>query len=514
MSTAAIQRCSDLERKLAHLNVATEDKSESIDLLLQAIQDTDQNAKSEYEHQHAELRLEYQQASDRYDQELKIIRQTCSDSIEVKKALASELAEMVEWKKEEEEKLSRAFQQIRQRLEENIQAKKKQWLDGRKKREQEWMAKKVTQVRKATLEALEPELKRLLATQKTELDELETEKETKFKYIQLEAKRNYDNKISDHKSEVISRTRVSVARRRETWMDQISSLQQSFTDQLKSNTDENYEQKNEAVVRREHAEARHILEESHTRDMDRITDTRDKRIKELETLFQTRKDGRKIQHEDAVEIIRDQDARKKEAWTKQYEATMQKEHAQKALNLYHQIQTERDAKIDHEIRVHQKKETKFEQEFAANTTEERNNIESKHTKEFEILEQEIASKRSYLKESSSVINELQDSVQAYQDQIDMTERRIAMIQTRISHMSIGTSLDGDIDHGGCDNVDVDIGSNSYDINGDGSNSHPSVSSKPDQVFGIHAEKTLYQRKLKIAKAELDNTKNAIDNFQR
>jgi len=56
MAASATARCSELERKLVHLSVAIEDKSESIDLLVQAIQEAEVKLEHQYQVCNAELR--------------------------------------------------------------------------------------------------------------------------------------------------------------------------------------------------------------------------------------------------------------------------------------------------------------------------------------------------------------------------------------------------------------------------------------------------------------------------
>jgi hypothetical protein len=175
------ERCTELERKVVHLSVAIEDRSASIDLLTEAIQDAEKASENEHKHQNAELRVKYEEASNQYLTQLEKLKTDCSESIEMEKILAAEFEEMVELKKKEEEKMASRLDEIRRRTEEQILEEKNKWMAGKIKREREWMANKVKQVRKATLEALQPELKRLLDRQKLEIEEMKEEKDSKVK---------------------------------------------------------------------------------------------------------------------------------------------------------------------------------------------------------------------------------------------------------------------------------------------------------------------------------------------
>lgn len=488
--TATAERCSELERKLIHLSVAIEDRSESIDLLIQAIQDTDKDSESEYQHQNAELRLKHEDTSDRYLAELKHIRNQCADSIEKKKVLASEFEEMVEWKKKEENKLASNFDEIRKRTEVEIQNEKTKWMAGKKKREQQWMVNKVKQVRKATLEALQPELKRLLDNQRAEIEDIEVEKESKTKYVELEAKRNYESKLSDYKLESVSRTRITIARRKEEWMEQISSIRLSFADQMKDLLlPKDDGQSSENAIRNEHTEARNALEDKHTRNMDRVTEARDRRKKEIESSLQQMQKELDENVGEIIKTIEDDDSAKKEAWNKERKALLQNEFEESVNSVYYQIKKDRDRKIDLEIRSSQKEETQFDRDFAAKETERKSSLESDHSKQFQCIEEEISSKRKQLKESTFMIKGLMDSVQTCKDQIDITEQKIKMVQNNITQ----------------------IRENSLETNAMDEGSSPTPQCT-DQVYSINAETKIYQRKLQVAQEKLKKIHGSIENF--
>jgi hypothetical protein len=381
------ERCTELERKVVHLSVAIEDRSASIDLLTEAIQDAEKASENEHKHQNAELRVKYEEASNQYLTQLEKLKTDCSESIEMKKILAAEFEEMVELKKKEEEKMTSRLDEIRRRMEEKILEEKNKWMAGKIKREREWMANKVKQVRKATLEALQPELKRLLDRQKLEIEEMKEEKDSKVKYLQLEAQRNHEVKLSDHNSETVTRTRIAAARRKENWMEQIAQTRQSFAKEVQELVTSNEGPWSEAAIMKEHSENVKLLEEKHCRNMERITEARDRRKKEIQTTLQQQL---KDLENDSVELLKkvdDEHTEKKNSWKKKREAEMQKEFEDSMKVVPDGLKKERDRRrIDIEIRSCQKEETQFEQGFATDAVNQKKDLEMEFTNQLQAIE--------------------------------------------------------------------------------------------------------------------------------
>lgn len=483
---SADTRCSELEKKIVHLSVAIEDRSESIDLLIQAIEDVDKDSERQRQHQNAELRQMYEQTSDQYGKELSVLKQKCSESIEEKKALASELERLTEERRIEEEKLSAALDQIHNRTEERIQQEKKKWMDGKVKREQQWMSSKVQQVRRATLEALQPELKRLLDSQRLEMEEIKAEQDSKMKYQELEAQRNFESKLSEYKIESNSRTRVIVAKRKEEWMEQIASLRQSFTDQMKGTLLPN--DSIEDTLRKEYNEARNDLEDKHSRNMDRVTEARDRRKKELNLSLQEKLKELDEKMRKELESIEKDDASRKEIWRNKKKASLQKEFDESVRSMHQLVIAERDRNIDLAIRSNQKNETDFQQSFATTSAEKKSSVESEFSKQLKCVEEEISSKQKQLRASASTIASLTQKVQNSKDQVDISERKIEKVRKRIAQ----------------------IRENSIEKNAVGEISDPQ--SVGDQLCSFNAETKIYRRKLQVAQEKLRKINDSLMNF--
>jgi len=433
MAASATARCSELERKLVHLSVAIEDKSESIDLLVQAIQEAEVKLEHQYQVCNAELRLKYDETSGQHNAELENCLKQCSESIEEKKGLASELEEMIERKKQEEYNISYCFEEIGNGTEANISKAKEEWKAGEKQREQEWMTNKVNKVRKATLEALQPEVRRLLDRQRLEMVQIENEMETREKYLENELNKDYQIEFSEYKAEAESRKKVLVARRKERWLEQISTTQETYAEQMKKDSSlqkQRSEGSGEQILK-ELEKERTSAEERHERSLTKILYKRDKKLDESKRFLTQKLNELNERSRDLIKTIQDNDSEQKEALRSQQRAVVEKAFEEKMNGIKQIIRTGRDKNIEEDIRRNQKKETQFEHDFNIKTAAEKITLESYHVSKLACIKEEFSSKQRQLSESALAIKELKDGIQAYRDQLEMTQRRTSRVQDDI-----------------------------------------------------------------------------------
>ena len=427
----AITRCSNLERKLVRLSVAIEDKSESIDLLIQAIQELETSTQSQHQHRSAECRLQYDEASTRYSDELERLRRQCAEAIDRKKNLASELEEAGGRKKREEDKLSLRFHEIRTKMEADIANAKIAWDAGRRQREQKWMSEKVNKVRKATLEALQPEVRRLLDGQRRELEEIENERNAKLAYLHAEHDKSLEEKLVDIRSDAESQRAVAVARRKESWVDKLTSMQESHAKQLNTVSLSMEQDEIAKKAEKEYQEMRRALDEEQERSMDKIGAARDKRLSEIKISLQEKEDELKQQSKKQLKDIQENDLKEKESWSNQQNNVMQKELDDQITEIKRKLEMERDLAIDKEIRSNQKKETNFEHEFEIKMSHRKRELENEYAAKMECVKEEVTSKQSQLNNSAVVIQELRQSIEVCREQLEMAEKKMSDTQKGI-----------------------------------------------------------------------------------
>ena len=223
MAECANSRCRELEKKLVRLNVTLNDKSESIDVLIKAIDDIEIQVIKESGEIDSKFQHEYEEKSKFLMEESNSLEKQCSGLVENKERITSEIEQVMSRKKEAESRLLAALDEVRAQTEESIAKSLLEWKEDQKKREKEFMANKVMKVRKATLAALQPELQRLLDNQRIEIDQLGQEEETKLKYSSYEAQSNHETRISEYRTDSENQKTLLAARRKDEWTEQIAS---------------------------------------------------------------------------------------------------------------------------------------------------------------------------------------------------------------------------------------------------------------------------------------------------
>jgi len=284
MDECANSRCRELEKKLVRLNVTLNDKSESIDVLIKAIDDIEIQVIKESGEIDSKFQQEYEEKSKFLMEELNSLEKQCSGLVENKERITSETEKAMSRKKEAESRLSAALDEVRVRTEESIVKSLQDWKEGQKKREQEFMADKVMKVRKATLAALQPELQRLLDRQRIEIDQLEQEEETKLKYSSYEVQSNYETRISEYRKDSENQKTLLVARRKDEWREQIASIQDAYTVKLDDIHHEREDWKTQLAVK-ELEKENALIETKYERCIDKILESRNLKLREIENKF-------------------------------------------------------------------------------------------------------------------------------------------------------------------------------------------------------------------------------------
>ena len=205
----------------------------------------------------------------------------------------------------------------------------------------------------------------------------------------------------------------------------------------------------------------------------------------------------------------------KEMWKKKREDVLRREWEDGIQVLQKDVVKERDGRIDHEIRNHQKQETQLEQEFAMHATEQRKNLQADHDRQLACVEEEAWSKQRQLKGSTLLLEELRDGVQTYRDQIDMTGSRIEAVKGEISRMRENSALtlvlaqreEEEVPDTGIADGGIDGGADAANGSRNGPIKSSTSTSTTDQVFSLHAENQIWQRKLQVAQSQLRQTKH-------
>ena len=102
MAECANSRCRELEKKLVRLNVMLNDKSESIDVLIKAIDDIEIHVIKESGEIDSKFQLEYEEKSKFLMEESNLLEKQCSALVENKERITSEIEQVMSRKKEAE----------------------------------------------------------------------------------------------------------------------------------------------------------------------------------------------------------------------------------------------------------------------------------------------------------------------------------------------------------------------------------------------------------------------------
>ena len=433
MAECADSRCLELEKKLVRLNVTLNDKSESIDVLIKAIDDIEIQVIKESGEIDSKFQQEYEEKSKFQIDELNSLEKQCSGFVENKERITSETEKVMSRQKEAESRLSAALDEVRTRTEESLAKSLQEWKEGQTKREQEFMADKVMKVRKATLAALQPELQRLLDRQRIEIDQLEQEEETKLKYSSYEVKSNYETRISEYRKDSENQKTFLVARRKDEWREQIASIQDAYAVKLDDMHHEREDWKTQLAVK-ELEKEKALIERKYERCIDKIMESRNLKLREIENKFAEHEMELDNESKIARKKVESDDSDVKNTWKQEQKDELKIKLDNCLADFRKTIEEERDETIDKEIRIAQKNESHFEREFVNRVARDNDCVEQEFEEKTQCVKGESTVNQQQVRIIFAAIEELQKSVQAQTDQLEITERNVEKANHEVNNL--------------------------------------------------------------------------------
>ena len=418
-----ISRCENLQVKVAHLSVALQDKAETIDILLNAIDKNDTSIIKEMEEFNSKFEQELQalRLQSKVVEEALVLKQ--SNLLEDKKSIEETIQEVLGKKQILESKLSVAQKKCQVKFEQKLVQMKDEWDRGKEKREQEFLERKVQKIRKSTLEALQPQIQRLLEKQQIELDELKYEEESKMYNIEHEFEVENDELINEYKQASDRDLSLALAKRKSDWVDQISSLEDEYEckfDQLRNDEDR---RKNNFVYK-ELMKEQALLDAKHDRAVEKLRRLWEEKQSGLNKQYKEKHDELKQKFKDNVENLKKEDDDVKHVWRQEHTFALNEDLQNRLSKSKRELEAQRDEFIEKELWATQKEETQIDRNFEQERKDLCKQKEVDFKEKIESLEEERNLKRNEIKANFAAKKDIENHLQASKTRLDNARSRL------------------------------------------------------------------------------------------
>ncbi|GFH51736.1 predicted protein [Chaetoceros tenuissimus] len=418
-----ISRCENLQVKVAHLSVALQDKAETIDILLNAIDNNDTSIIKETEEINSKFveELETIRLQSKAAEEALVLKQ--SKLLEEKKLIEEAIQEVLGKKQSLEAKLSVAQNEYKVKFEQKLVEMKDEWDRGREKREHEFLERKVQKIRKSTLEALQPQIQRLLEKQQIELDELKHEEESKMHSVEQEFEIENDELISEYKQASDRDLSLALTKRKSDWLEQISSLEDEYECKFVELRNDEDRCKNNFVYK-ELMKEQVILESKHDRAMEKLRRLRDERQSDLNKQYEEKHIELKQKLKDGVQDLKKEDDDVKHVWKQEHTCALNEDLQNRLSKLKRELEAQRDGCIEKELWAKQKEETQIDRNFEKERKALCKLKEVDLKGKIESLEEERNLKRNELTANFAAKRGIENDLQASKTRLDNARSRL------------------------------------------------------------------------------------------
>lgn len=360
------------QRHLIKLSVDLDEKTKSIDLLLDTIKAHQENSDCKTREENAKYRVEFNQTTTHLNEDLSKLLETYAHSTRKKKEITFELESLNEKKRRENDITKTHLLEIRQRISNQIQDASDEWNSGKEEREELWITKKAKHIRSRTVEALQPEIRRLSATQEVEkkklLDEAIARKHHHVKQMNLEFHRDFNIYFD----EAEKRKMLLLERRLQKWENKIFEFEKGHLNQLRNIKEdaanvikENSSSFNEDVMKTNCVDNINNLDRQLQTKLNEINKIQEQKIGMMHCNF-----------DKSLEKIEDKMTNLGEEWEKNKRLEFQSKIEEEMKVVTESIQNKRDTDIDTLIRSNHKIETELEKDFFERKKQESTSTES------------------------------------------------------------------------------------------------------------------------------------------
>lgn len=181
--------------KLVHLSLDIDDRKKSAELLRQLIIDQNsrhENERTKYEdEQDAFLQKITSESSDHQD----VISRTTGSLIDRKKALESQIDELLAKKNEAEHAKKKNLDAVRREIAETKDTAHKAHSEERCQREKEWYDQRVAAIHKMTLKGIQPNVDRITRRHKEQCNEIKSRTEYSKQKLELQSENDLTERI-------------------------------------------------------------------------------------------------------------------------------------------------------------------------------------------------------------------------------------------------------------------------------------------------------------------------------
>ncbi|CAM9129976.1 unnamed protein product, partial [Scytosiphon promiscuus] len=217
-SSAAVTY-SSVKDQLVSLSLEIEDCSQAQELLREALDREDVNAKN--------LPQDEMDVADAKDKEaLSQHLQVVDKLLERKRGLSGQANKLLEQIKQQRLETEKAVEEVRERGKAEILDAQALWAKGEELRKDTWMAKRTQEIRELTLKGLEPEIERIMDKHKAGMEEIERGHHQAAQRLRQRTFLRADETLSEERARV--RGRVEQARREA--MEAVAERRQALAD--------------------------------------------------------------------------------------------------------------------------------------------------------------------------------------------------------------------------------------------------------------------------------------------